>query len=111
MPGEFSGRILHVNLTTGVLEVEHPPESFYRTYLGGSAMGLHYILREMKPGTDGLDPDNVLTVMDSLLTGRRSPARAGSPSTPARRSPTASATARPVASSLPSCASPGSRGS
>jgi aldehyde:ferredoxin oxidoreductase len=69
MPGEFSGRILHVNLTTGVLEVEHPPESFYRTYLGGSAMGLHYILREVKPGTDGLDPDNVLTVMDSLLTG------------------------------------------
>jgi aldehyde:ferredoxin oxidoreductase len=69
MPGEFSGRILHVNLTTGVLEVERPPESFYRKYLGGSAMGLHYILREMKPGTDGLDPDNVLTVMDSLLTG------------------------------------------
>ena len=69
MPGEFSGRILHVNLTTSALEVEHPPESFYRKYLGGSAMGLHYILREMKPGTDGLDPDNVLTVMDSLLTG------------------------------------------
>jgi len=69
MPGEFSGRILHVNLTTGALEVEHPPESFYRTYLGGSAMGLFYILRDMKPGTDGLDPDNVMTVMDSLLTG------------------------------------------
>ncbi len=69
MPGESSGRILHVDLTTGALEVEHPPESFYRKYLGGSAMGLYYILREMKPGTDGLDPDNVLTVMDSLLTG------------------------------------------
>ena len=69
MPGEFSGRILHVNLTTGTQEVEHPPESFYRKYLGGSAMGLYYILREMKPGTDGLDPSNVLTVMDSLLTG------------------------------------------
>jgi aldehyde:ferredoxin oxidoreductase len=69
MPGEFSGRILHVDLTTSALEVENPPESFYRTYLGGSAMGLFYILRDMKPGTDGLDPDNVLTVMDSLLTG------------------------------------------
>ncbi len=50
MPGEFSGRILHVNLTTGALEVERPPESFYRTYLGGSAMGLHYILQGMAPG-------------------------------------------------------------
>jgi len=69
MPGEFSGRILHVNLTTGALEVESPPESFYRKYLGGSAMGLYYILQGLKPGTDGLDPDNILTVMDSLLTG------------------------------------------
>jgi len=69
MPGEFTGRILHVNLATGALEVEQPPESFYRKYLGGSAMGLYYILQGVKPGTDGLDPDNVLTVMDSLLTG------------------------------------------
>ena len=69
MPGEPTGRILHVNLTTGSLDVETPPESFYRTYLGGSAMGLYYILQEMQPGTDGLDPGNVLTVMDSLLTG------------------------------------------
>jgi aldehyde:ferredoxin oxidoreductase len=69
MPGEFTGRILHVDLATGAHEIEHPPASFYRTYLGGSAMGLHYILAGMEPGTDGLDPSNVLTVMDSLLTG------------------------------------------
>lgn len=69
MPGELTGRILHVNLTTRALEVEHPPESFFRKYLGGSAMGLYYILKGMKPGIDGLDPSNVLTVMDSLLTG------------------------------------------
>ncbi len=69
MPGELTGRILHVDLTTGTLEVEQPPEAFFRTYLGGSAMGLYYILRGMAPGTDGLDPANVLTVMDSLLTG------------------------------------------
>jgi aldehyde:ferredoxin oxidoreductase len=69
MPGERTGRVLHVDLTTGALEVETPPESFFRKYLGGSAMGLYYILNGMKPGTDGLDPDNVLTVMDSLLTG------------------------------------------
>ena len=69
MPGETTGRILHVDLTTGALEVEQPPESFFRTYLGGSAMGLYYILRSLTPGTDGLDPGNVLTIMDSLLTG------------------------------------------
>ena len=32
-------------------------------------MGLYYILRDTPPGTDGLDPANVLTMMDSLLTG------------------------------------------
>jgi len=69
MSSEFTGRILHVNLTTGSVEIELPPESFYRTYLGGSAMGLYYILRDVPAGTDGLDAANVLTMMDSLLTG------------------------------------------
>jgi aldehyde:ferredoxin oxidoreductase len=69
MSSEFPGRILHVDLSTGSVEIEHPSESFYRTYLGGSAMGLYYILRELPAGTDGLDPANVLTLMDSLLTG------------------------------------------
>ncbi|HEY5435497.1 MAG TPA: aldehyde ferredoxin oxidoreductase family protein [Candidatus Limnocylindrales bacterium] len=69
MSSEFTGRILHVNLSTGAIEIENPPESFYRTYLGGSAMGLYYILRDVPAGTDGLDPANVLTMMDSLLTG------------------------------------------
>jgi aldehyde:ferredoxin oxidoreductase len=69
MASEFTGRILHVDLTTGTVEIESPPESFYRTYLGGSAMGLHYILRDVPAGTDGLDPANVMTWMDSLLTG------------------------------------------
>ncbi len=69
MSSEFTGNILHVDLTTSTIEVESPPESFYRTYLGGSAMGLYYILRDTPAGTDGLDPANVLTMMDSLLTG------------------------------------------
>jgi aldehyde:ferredoxin oxidoreductase len=69
MSAGFTGRILHVDLSTGSLEIETPPESFYRTYLGGSAMGLYYILREVPAGTNGLDPANVLTMMDSLLTG------------------------------------------
>jgi aldehyde:ferredoxin oxidoreductase len=58
-----------VDLSTGSVEIETPPESFYRKYLGGSAMGLYYILREVPAGTAGLDPANVLTMMDSLLTG------------------------------------------
>jgi len=39
MPHGYTGRILHVDLTQRTLEIEQPPESFYRTYLGGSAVG------------------------------------------------------------------------
>ncbi|HLE27676.1 MAG TPA: aldehyde ferredoxin oxidoreductase family protein [Anaerolineales bacterium] len=69
MPNGYTGNILHVDLTQGALTVENPPESFYRKYLGGSAMGMYYILKDMKPGADPLGPDNVLTLMLSPLTG------------------------------------------
>jgi aldehyde:ferredoxin oxidoreductase len=69
MPNGYTGNILHVDLTKGTLTTENPPESFYRKYLGGSAMGMHYILKEIKPGADPLGPDNVLTIMLSATTG------------------------------------------
>lgn len=69
MPNGYNGKILHVDLTSGGLEVEQPPEAFYRKYLGGSAMGMFYILRDMPAGTDSLAPDAVLTVMTSVTTG------------------------------------------
>ena len=69
MPNGYTGNILHVNLTDGTLTTENPPESFYRKYLGGSAMGVYYLLNQMKPGADPLGPDNVFTVMLSPTTG------------------------------------------
>jgi aldehyde:ferredoxin oxidoreductase len=69
MPFGYNGKILHVNLTSGEMTVEEPPESFYRKYMGGSAMGLYYILKGMPAGVDPLAPENVLTFMDSVVTG------------------------------------------
>ncbi len=65
----FARRILHVDLTEGRLEVEQPTEAFYRKYLGGSAMGMYYILRALPGRVDPLGPENVLTMMVSALTG------------------------------------------
>ena len=65
----YAGRILHVDLTEGRLDIETPPESFYRKYLGGSAMGLHYILERVRPEADPLGPENVLTLMVGVTTG------------------------------------------
>jgi aldehyde:ferredoxin oxidoreductase len=72
MPNGYNGKILHVDLTRGELTVEEPEEAFYRKYLGGSAMGMHYILREMPMGADPVGPENVLTLMTGVTTGQRS---------------------------------------
>ena len=69
MPYGYNGRILHVNLTTGELRVEEPEEKFYRKYMGGSALGLYYLLKEMPAGADPLGPDNVLVLALSVITG------------------------------------------
>jgi len=69
MPNGYNGKILHVDLTKGELSVEEPKEAFYRKYLGGSAMGMYYILRDMPKGADPLGPDNVLTLMAGVATG------------------------------------------
>jgi aldehyde:ferredoxin oxidoreductase len=69
MPFGYIGKILHVNLTQSTLEVEEPPESFYRKYMGGSAMGMYYILRDMPTGTEPLAPESVLTLMTGVTTG------------------------------------------
>jgi len=65
----YHGKILHVDLTLANLWVEEPPESFYREWLGGSALALSYILRQSHPQADALDPQNTLVLADSVLTG------------------------------------------
>jgi len=69
MPLGYTGKILHVDLTAGTFEIEEPPDGFYRLYMGGSAMGVYYILKMMPAGIDPLDPRNVLTIMASPTTG------------------------------------------
>ncbi|HZD57899.1 MAG TPA: aldehyde ferredoxin oxidoreductase family protein [Anaerolineales bacterium] len=69
MPYGYAGKILHLDLSSRTLEIEEPPESFYRQYMGGSAMGLYYILREMPAGLDPLSPQSVITFMVSVTTG------------------------------------------
>ena len=65
----YNGKILHVNLTSGQLHVEEPDAAFYRKYMGGSALALYYLLKEMPAGVDPLGPDNVLVLALSVVTG------------------------------------------
>jgi len=70
----YTGNILHVNLSTKETWIEHPTEEFYRKYLGGRALALYYMLKEMKPNTDALSPENLLIFATSVTVGSKAPA-------------------------------------
>jgi len=74
MPYGYTGNILHVDLSSKKHWIENPPENFYRTYWGGRAIGLYYMLKKMKPKTDPLSSDNLLIFTPSVLTGTPAPA-------------------------------------
>ncbi len=65
----YAGKILRVDLTTGALDVEQPSEELYRTYLGGSALGLYYLLKNTPAGADPYGPENTLSFMLAGPTG------------------------------------------
>ncbi len=69
MPFGYNGKVLHVDLTHGTLQVETPSADFYRKYMGGSAMGLYYVLKDVPSGAEALGPDNILTLFTSVTTG------------------------------------------
>jgi len=74
MPYGYIGNILHLDLSLKKHWIENPPENFYRTYCGGRALALYYMLKEMKPKTDSLSPDNLLIFASGVLTGTPAPA-------------------------------------
>ncbi len=74
MPYGYTGNILHVDLSSRKHWIENPPETFYRTYWGGRALALYYMLNQMKPHTDPLSPDNLLIFAPGVLTGSPAPA-------------------------------------
>ena len=65
----YTGNILKVDLTAGTLHTEHPPEDFYRRYLGGNGFVAYYLLKEVPAGADPLGPDNVLVFAGGPMTG------------------------------------------
>ncbi len=65
----YNGRILHVDLTSQILEVEEPDEDFYRKYMGGSALGLHYLLTMNPPNIDAFSPENTFVFSLGVCTG------------------------------------------
>jgi len=69
MPKGYNGKILRVDLERESIRVEEPQESFYCRYLGGGTLALYYLLKELKPKSDPLGPENVLIFAGSVISG------------------------------------------
>lgn len=65
----FTGTILRINLSTGEISREQPSEEFYRTYMGGSAFGTWFLLKETAADLDALDERNIITIAPGVTTG------------------------------------------
>ena len=69
MPNGYTGQILHIDLSNRNITIENPPAEFYRRYLGGSALNLYYLLREIPARADPLSPENVMGLSVGVTTG------------------------------------------
>ena len=69
MPHGYTGRILRVDLSSGKLVIEEPPENFYRQYFGGEGFISYFLLKEVPPEVDALDSRNKLIFAAGPLTG------------------------------------------
>lgn len=71
MPGGYSGRVLHVDLTTGLHEAHPLDPKTAREYLGGGGLGarIYFDLVKRGPLPDPLSPDNPVVIMTGPLTG------------------------------------------
>ncbi len=73
MLGGTYGKVLHVNLTTGAISTENPPDDFYRLLVGGRAMVAYFLLRDLPAQTDPFSPENLLIFAPGILQGTNLP--------------------------------------
>ena len=65
----YWGKILHVDLTSQKIWVEHKDEEFYKKYIGGVLMATKLVYDNMPKGVDALSPENALCLATSAFAG------------------------------------------
>jgi len=67
--GGYMGRLARVDLRTGKVRYEFPPEEVLKKWIGGRGLGVYLALKEIDPRVDPLSPANKAYVMTGPLTG------------------------------------------
>ena len=63
------GKILFVDLSTGVIKEEALDEKMCRDFIGGYGIGARILYSRQKAGVDPLGPENTLGLISGPLTG------------------------------------------
>ncbi len=69
----WHGKVLRVDLTRGEVESQPLDPQVLRQYLGGRGLGVYFLLKEMDPACDPLDPGNLMVMSVGPLTGTKAP--------------------------------------
>ncbi|MEM2869486.1 MAG: aldehyde ferredoxin oxidoreductase family protein [Thermoplasmata archaeon] len=69
----FTGRILRVDLSSGLWRAEPTDPVEARAFLGGKGYAASRLFRELAPGTEPLSPENKVALMAGPLTGTSGP--------------------------------------
>ncbi|MFW9852048.1 MAG: iron-containing alcohol dehydrogenase, partial [Candidatus Thorarchaeota archaeon] len=68
--GGYRGQILHINLTTGVIQKEVLDINGAKRFVGGSGLAAYYYFKFLnKKNVEALSPENILIFMTGPLTG------------------------------------------
>jgi len=70
LPGGYMGKILRVDLTSGSMKDENlPEEPVLRKFIGGQALALYMLMRELPLNVRPYDPQSKMVMMTGPLTG------------------------------------------
>lgn len=69
----YMGKILRIDLKTGVIWHEQLKEKDARMFIGGSGLGAKYLLDECDPSVDPLGPANLFIIMTGPFCGTKVP--------------------------------------
>ena len=65
----YSGKILHIDLTTRKTWIESKPEEWYKIYIGGVSMASRLCWENIEVGCDPLSPGNPICIANGIFAG------------------------------------------
>jgi aldehyde:ferredoxin oxidoreductase len=73
MADTYTGRVLRIDLSHGMITKERIDPQVLRDYLGGCGVGVRILYNEVPPKVQPLDPENLLIFASGPLAGTRVP--------------------------------------